>query len=70
MKISKNFYLALCVWNHAKNLTTFMQLYHNGFDKGSFCLFRVYRIIRNTLQGRYKKIENQVKKGEIIVKES
>lgn len=70
MKISKIFYTALCAWNHTKNLTTFMQLYHDGFSKGSFCLFRVYRIIRNTWKGKYKKIEEQVERGEVIVKES
>ena len=70
MKVSKDFYTALCAWNHKKSLTTFIQLYHDGFDKGSFCLFRLYRIIRNTLQGTYDKIEYQVREGEIIVKES
>ena len=70
MKVSKDFYTALCAWNRTKNLTTFIQLYHDGFSPNSFCLFRVYRIIRNTLQGKYNKIEEQVKKGEVIVKES
>ena len=69
MKVSKDFYTALRAWNHTKNLTTFMQLYHDGFFSNSFCLYRIYRIIRNTWKGKYKEIEEQVKKGKVIVKE-
>lgn len=70
MKVWKDFYTALCAWNHKKNLTTFIQLYHDGFAPNSFCLFRIYRIICNTWKGEYKKIEEQVKRGEVTVKES
>lgn len=66
--IERKFYEAIIAWNKKKKFSTFIQIYKNGFELNAFFGFRIWRIIRNTLKGRYKKIENQVENGEIIIK--
>lgn len=69
MKIEKKFYNALVAWNKKKNLTSFIQLYKDGFDANAFFGFKIYRIIRNTIIGKYKDIEQKVNNKEIVVKD-
>lgn len=68
MRIKRDFYEAIVAWNKKKNFSTFIQMYRDGFDSNAFFGFRVWRIIRNTFKGRYKRIEARVNKGEIVVK--
>lgn len=69
MKIEKNFYRALVAWNEKKSLKNFIQLYKDGFDTNAFFGFKIWRIIRNTITGRYKNIEQKVNNKEIVVKD-
>lgn len=66
--IERKFYEAVVAWNKKKKFSTFIQLYKDGFDSNAFFGFRVWRIIRNTLIGRYKDLEIKVNKKEIVVK--
>jgi hypothetical protein len=66
--VKRKFYEAVVAWNKKKNFSTFIQMYKNGFDSSAFFGFRVWRIIRNTVIGRYKDIEEKVNKKEIVVK--
>ena len=54
---NKESYKAFVKWNHHKNFKTFIEIYKNGFT-GGFCLWKIYKIFRNTLNGTYKYIEN------------
>lgn len=58
------FYLAIRDWNKSKNLKTFVGLYRYGFTPSIKDIFgwRIYRIIRNTLTGRYKELEVELGK--------
>lgn len=67
-KIDFLFYDVLCNWNRKKSFRNFLDLYNGGFDNNAFFGFRVWRIIRNTLNGRYKDIERQVHEGKILIK--
>lgn len=67
-KIDKEFYSAVVKWNRKKNFSTFRQIYRDGFDSTAFFGFRVWRIIRNTIIGRYKDIEYKVSTGEFVVR--
>lgn len=66
--IKRKFYEAVIAWNKKKNFSTFIQIYKDGFNSNAFFGFRIWRIIRNTLTGRYKDLETKVNKGEIVVK--
>lgn len=66
--VKRKFYEAVVAWNKKKNFSTFIQMYKNGFDSNAFFGFRVWRIVRNTIIGRYKDIEEKVNKKEIVVK--
>ena len=67
--IERKFYEAVIAWNKKKNFSTFIQLYKNGFYSNAFFGFRVWRIIRNTLIGRYKDLEIKVNNKEIVVRD-
>lgn len=67
--IERNFYEVVVAWNKKKKFSTFIQLYKNGFASKAFFGFRVWRIIRNTLIGRYKDLEIKVNNKEIVVKD-
>ena len=67
-KIEASFYEAICAWNERKTFRNFCRLYDVGFDTGAFFGFRIWRIIRNTLIGRYRDIETKVKSGEFLLK--
>lgn len=66
--VKRKFYEAVVAWNEKKNFSTFTRLYRDGFDSNAFFGFRVWRIVRNTIIGRYKDIETKVNKKEIVVK--
>ena len=44
------------VWLEKKNFHTFKLLYLYGFQSEAKPLFRIWRILRNTLNGRYREI--------------
>jgi len=45
-------------WNHKKSFTNFMILWHTSFrTKNPF--FKLWRIFRNTVNGRYAEIEEK-----------
>lgn len=67
--IERKFYEAVIAWNKRKKFSTFIQMYRDGFNSNAFFGYRVWRIIRNTLKGRYKDLEIKVNKGEIVVKD-
>lgn len=64
MKVDKLFYQALCAWNRQKTWKTFWAMFKHGFNCSFKDLFgwRFYRIIRNTLNGRYKQCEAELRK--------
>jgi hypothetical protein len=66
--IERKFYEAIIAWNKKKKISTFIQIYRDGFNSNAFFGFRVWRIIRNTFIGRYKDLETKVNKGEVVVK--
>jgi hypothetical protein len=68
-RVDKDFYLAVKEWCVKKSLTNFKRLYRDGFDSTAFFGFRFWRIIRNTISGRYRGIVYGVRLGEIVVKE-
>ena len=68
-KLDREFYSAVVKWNRKKNLSTFKRLYRDGFDTTAFFGFRIWRIIRNTIIGRYKDIELKVNSGEFVVRD-
>lgn len=56
----KKFYSAVQKWNKKKNLSNFILMYTDGFTYHSSIknpIFRVYKIIKNTVTGRYKECE-------------
>lgn len=58
------FYQLVVTWNATKNFTTFKRMLNDGFlTKLNFFNFwwRCYRIIRNTITGRYAEIEQKEK---------
>lgn len=58
------FYQLVVDWNATKNFTTFKRMLKDGFlTKLNFFNFwwRCYRIIRNTITGRYAEIEQKEK---------
>ena len=58
------FYQAICKWNREKSFKNFKELYRQGFTPSLKDIFgwRIYRIIRNTLTGRYKELEVELGK--------
>ena len=46
-------------WNHRHSYYNFMRLYRNEFKRGTLPHYRIYRIIKNTLNGRYREIEDK-----------
>lgn len=60
--LERDFYDAIVAWNHHKSWNTLWQLYKKGFT-GSWFGFRLWRIVRNTVNGRYKDIEKKVQNG-------
>lgn len=59
------FYKAVCQWNKKKNIRTFFVLYRDGFTHYTLRenpVWRVYKIIKNTLNGRYEWCENELDK--------
>ena len=60
----EEFYQLVVTWNATKNFTTFKRMLNDGFlTKLNFFNFwwRCYRIIRNTITGRYAEIEQKEK---------
>lgn len=55
----KLFMASVKKWNKKKCLGTFINLYHFGFRNDPNPFFRVWRIIRNTFNGRYEEIEKE-----------
>lgn len=49
----------LIKWNERKNFKNFCDMYHFWFH-GGWCGFRIYRIIKNTISGKYKKLEKAI----------
>ena len=45
-------YKALLEWERKKNLDNFRRVYRECFTGGNF-IYRTWRIIRNTITGRY-----------------
>jgi hypothetical protein len=68
-RIDKDSYVAIKEWCEKKNFTNFKRLYHDAFARNAFWGFKIWRIIRNTVTGRYRKIVYGVRLGEIVVKE-
>ena len=65
MDDKKLFYKAVCQWNKKKNPKTFFTLYRDGFTHYTLRenpVWRVYKIIKNTLSGKYQWCENELKK--------
>ena len=61
-KEKEEFYQLVVAWNATKNFTTFKRMLNDGFlTKLNFFNFwwRCYRIIRNTITGRYAEIEQK-----------
>lgn len=61
----ENFYKAVCAWNKKKSFKTFFAMYKHGFEYPTIKdLFgwRIYRIIRNTLNGKYEWCEAELEK--------
>lgn len=58
------FYRAICKWNREKSFKNFKELYRQGFTPSIKDVFgwRIYRIIRNTLTGRYQELEVELGK--------
>lgn len=59
------FYQAVYKWNRKKSLKTFIELYKNGFTHFTFkdiFGWRIYRIVKNTVIGRYKELETKLEK--------
>ena len=59
-----SFYQAIVLWNTTKNFTTFRRMLNDGFlTKLNFFNFwwKCYRIIRNTITGKYAEIEQKEK---------
>lgn len=64
MKFDSNFYNAISNWNRKKNIRNFIMVHKYGFVKRRskplieyLPFWKTYRIIRNTLTGRYKRLE-------------
>lgn len=53
----EQFYNAVCVWNHKKNFTTFKQLMKSCAEPWAHPWQKPWFIIKNTINGNYKKIE-------------
>lgn len=66
-RIDKEFYIAVCEWNKKKSLHSLKLIWREGFSP-CFIGFKIWRIIRNTINGRYKQIEQDVLNGKITVK--
>lgn len=56
---NKLFMMSVQEWNEEKCWETFIHLYRFGFRNNPNPLFRLWRITRNTLNGRYKEIEEK-----------
>ena len=67
-RVDKDFYFAVKEWCVKKNFTNFKRLYRDGFDSTAFFGFRIWRIIRNTITGRYRGIVYGVRFGKVEVK--
>ena len=51
-----------CAWNHKHSFKNFVAVYRFTFTHYEFLhgpLWRIYRIIKDTLNGRYKEIEKE-----------
>ena len=68
-RLDKDTYIAIKEWCVKKNFSNFKRLYHDAFGCNAFFGFRIWRIIRNTVSGRYRGIVYKVRLGEIMVKE-
>lgn len=55
-------YKVVFEWNRKKSLRNFIQIYKYGFRRSRIhnLIWRIYRIIKNTLSGRYKKFEREL----------
>lgn len=67
MKIKQDFWYALIGWNWHKNWDTFKEMYHAGFVRNPWFGYRVWRILCNTVSGRYERIMRQVYNGKVKV---
>ena len=57
----KEFYKAVCAWNHKKNFTTFKRLFAVCGESWARPWQKVWFVIKNTANGRYKEIEKKFK---------
>lgn len=57
--VTNEFLSAVYEWNHKKNWKNFCLIYKYGFDEETFIGFKLWRIIRNTLNGLYKEVEEE-----------
>jgi hypothetical protein len=53
--IKASTYHALKAWTERKSLNNFKSVYHSAFTGGN-PIWRVWRILRNTISGRYKEM--------------
>lgn len=59
------FQKAVCEWNKKKTIKTFISLYRNGFTYYTLLqnpIWRIYRIAKNTVTGKYRWCESELKK--------
>lgn len=61
--VKRDFYEVVVAWNRRKDWHNFCQLYKVGFAKSAWFGFRLWRILRNTVSGRYRDIERDVHIG-------
>lgn len=53
----EDFYKAVCAWNHKKNITNFKYLFSVCGDKKAYSWQKLWFIVKNTINHRYKEIE-------------
>lgn len=56
-----DFYKAVCVWNHKKNFTTFKRLFAVCGKPWAHSWQKLWFVVKNTANGRYKEIEKNFK---------
>lgn len=55
----KEVYKSIYNWNRKKNLKNFKMVYKHCFTGGWFS-FKIWRIIKNSISGRYKEFEKEL----------
>lgn len=54
-----------CDWNHKKSIKNFIKVYKKTFTHFTFSenpIWRIYKIFKNTISGKYEEIEKNFKK--------